>query len=74
MVDSSSANLVDLFTAAALVINRYMSDCQVRNVLPDMVEVPESSYMDKKVWLLDVLACSLTNVVPVDEKMDSQSK
>ena len=33
-----------------------------------MVEVPESSYMDKKVWLLDVLACSLTNVVPVDEK------
>ena len=64
----------DLFTAGTLVIYRDMSACRVKNDLPDMVEVPESSYMDKKVWLLDVLACSLTNVVPVDEKMDSQSK
>ena len=57
MVDSSSANLVDLFTAAALVINRYMSDCQVRNVLPDMVEVPESSHIDGRIWSLAVLTC-----------------
>ena len=39
----------DLFTAGSLVINRDLSYCQVRNVLPKMVEVPESSYMDGRV-------------------------
>ena len=48
----------DLFTAGSMVINRDMSDCQVRNVLPDMVEVPESSDVDGRVWSLDGLGCS----------------
>ena len=36
----------DLFIAGSLEINQDMIDCLVRNVLPDMVEVPESSYID----------------------------
>ena len=39
----------DLFTAGSMLINRDVSNCQVRNVLPDMVEVPESSYIDGRV-------------------------
>ena len=39
----------DLFTAGSLVIYRDMIDCQVRNVLPNMVEVPDSSQMDGRV-------------------------
>jgi len=83
---SSSASLVDfmpgsgvefigdLFASGSLVITRDMSDCQVRNVLPDMVEVSESSYMDGRVWSLDGLGCSLTNIVPEGEKIDFKSK
>ena len=48
----------DLFTAGTLVIYRDMSACQVRNVLPKMVEVPESSDIDGRVWSLDGLGCS----------------
>ena len=58
----------DLFTAGSLVIYRDM--IVVRNVLPDMVEVPESFYMDRRVWSLDGLGCSLTNIVSEGEKMD----
>ena len=57
----------DLFTAGSLEINRDMTNCLVRNVLPYMVEVPESSDIGGRVW-------SLTNIVPVGEKMDFQSK
>ena len=39
----------DLFTAGSLETNRDMTDCLVKNVLPDMVEVPESSQMDGRV-------------------------
>ena len=39
----------DLFTAESLVISRGMSACRVRNVLPNRVEVPESSYIDGRV-------------------------
>ena len=56
---SSSASLVDvmpgsvfigdLFTAGSMLIKRDVSDCRVRNVLPDMVEVPESPYIDGSV-------------------------
>ena len=48
----------DLFTAGTLVICRDMSACQVGNVLPEMVEVPESSDIDGRVWSLDGLGCS----------------
>jgi len=60
----------DLFTAGSLVIYRDMSACRVKNDLPDMVEVPESFYMDRRVWSLDGLGCSLTNIVSEGEKMD----
>ena len=48
----------DLFTAGSLVIYRDMSACRVKNDLPDMVEVPESSDVDGRVWSLDGLGCS----------------
>jgi len=48
----------DLFTAGTLVICRDMSASQVGNVLPEMVEVPESSDIDGRVWSLDGLGCS----------------
>jgi len=47
----------DLFTAGSLLINRDMSACRMRNVLPDMVEVPESSHIDGRIWSLAVLTC-----------------
>ena len=64
----------DLFTAGSLGINRDMTDCLVKNVLPNIVEVPESSDIDGRVWSLDGLGCSSTKIVPVGEKMDFQSK
>ena len=64
----------DLFTAGSLVIYRDMIDCQVRNVLPNMVEVPDSSQMDGRVYSLDGLGCSSTNIVPEGEKIDFQPK
>ena len=64
----------DLFTAGTLVIYRDISACQLRNVLPEMVEVPESSDIDGRVWSLDGLGCLSTKIVPASEKMDFQSK
>ena len=64
----------DLFTVGTLVIYRDMSACQVRNVLTKMIEVPESSDIDGRVWSLDGLGCLSTKIVPASEKMDFQSK
>ena len=64
----------DLFTAGSMLIKRDVSDCRVRNVLPYMVEVPESSDVGGRVWSLDGLGCSLTNILPEGEKMDFQPK
>ena len=80
MVGSSNANLVDLMPGSGVywgsVYSGIFSNKSRYEWLSseNCVEVPETSDIGGRVWSLDGLGCSLTNIVAEGEKMDFQPK